>query len=148
MRFMLVLTGLPTLFPKLVEARTFAERMFHVMFLDPLNEKETRDAITIPIQKNQCPFSFKEESLNVIWTVTRGYPYFIQYFCREVSDVWIQASESGQEGPNVPVDPIMKKLHSDFLLDVGRGPQIDKENYCRSFLNSKIATLNLLYKRS
>ena len=31
--FMLVLTGLPTLFPKLVEARTFAERMFHVMTL-------------------------------------------------------------------------------------------------------------------
>ena len=30
---MLVLTGLPTLFPKLVEARTFAERMFHVMTL-------------------------------------------------------------------------------------------------------------------
>src|SRR5579871_2468470 len=35
--FMLVLTGLPTLFPKLVEARTFAERMFRVMFLDRLN---------------------------------------------------------------------------------------------------------------
>lgn len=31
-RFMLVLTGLPTLFPKLVNARTFAERMFRVLF--------------------------------------------------------------------------------------------------------------------
>ncbi len=29
-RFMLALTGLPTLFPKLVEARTFAERMFQL----------------------------------------------------------------------------------------------------------------------
>ena len=35
-RFMLVLVGLPTLFPKLVEARTFAERMFRVVFLDRL----------------------------------------------------------------------------------------------------------------
>jgi hypothetical protein len=115
MRFMLVLTGLPTLFPKLVEARTFAERMFHVMFLDPLNEDETKDAITIPIQRNSCPFSFHADSIKVIWTVTRGYPYFIQYVCREVFDVWIQASESGQSGPKVPVGPIMRKLDSDFF---------------------------------
>ncbi len=30
--FMLVLTGLPTLFPKLVEARTYTERMFRIVF--------------------------------------------------------------------------------------------------------------------
>lgn len=35
LRMMLVLTGLPTLFPKLVEARTFSERMFRVVFLEP-----------------------------------------------------------------------------------------------------------------
>jgi hypothetical protein len=115
MRFMLVLTGLPTLFPKLVEARTFAERMFHVMFLDPLNEKETRDAITIPIKNNACPFSFHENALTTIWSVTRGYPYFIQYFCREVFDIWIQAKETNQSLPAVPVTPIMKKLDSDFF---------------------------------
>jgi hypothetical protein len=115
MRFMLVLAGLPTLFPKLVEARTFAERMFHVMFLDPLNEKETRDAVTIPIKNNACPFSFHENALTTIWSVTRGYPYFIQYFCREVFDVWIQAKETGQSLPGVPVTPIMKKLDSDFF---------------------------------
>ena len=33
---MLVLTGLPTLFPKLVDARTYTERMFHTIFLDKL----------------------------------------------------------------------------------------------------------------
>ncbi|MFL5899535.1 MAG: hypothetical protein ACJ76D_13955 [Solirubrobacterales bacterium] len=33
---MLALTGLPTLFPKLVEARTFSERMFRVILLDKL----------------------------------------------------------------------------------------------------------------
>ena len=32
--FMLVLTGLPTLFPKLVDSRTFAERMFRIVFLN------------------------------------------------------------------------------------------------------------------
>ena len=36
-QFMLVLAGLPTLFPKLVDARTYAERMFRVMTLTKLN---------------------------------------------------------------------------------------------------------------
>jgi hypothetical protein len=53
--FMLALVGLPTLFPKLVEARTYAERMFRVLFLKKLNFSETREAIRNPISKAQCP---------------------------------------------------------------------------------------------
>lgn len=49
--FMLALTGLPTLFPKLVEARTFAERMFHVVFLDRLNSRDSQDAIRKPVKE-------------------------------------------------------------------------------------------------
>jgi hypothetical protein len=45
---MLVMTGLPTLQPKLVQARTFAERMFRVLFLDGLDEAASRDAIRKP----------------------------------------------------------------------------------------------------
>src|SRR5208283_2993090 len=78
-RFMLSLTGLPTLFPKLVEARTFAERMFHVIFLEPLNKAEAAEAIRKPVEVGQCPVVFRDESINMIWDITRGYPYFIQY---------------------------------------------------------------------
>jgi hypothetical protein len=114
-RFMLALTGLPTLFPKLVEARTFAERMFTIVFLDPLNEKETTDAIRKPIQKDGCPISISTESVKDIWGITRGYPYFIQYVCREVFDVWVQATDAGQKPPNVPLADIMRKLDTDFF---------------------------------
>jgi len=114
-RFMLVLTGLPTLFPKLVEARTYAERMFHVIFLNPLSEHETVDAIRKPIQKASCPVHLTDESVKVIWSVTRGYPYFIQYVCREVFDVWVQAVDLGQAMPSVPVHEIMRKLDTDFF---------------------------------
>jgi len=38
MPYMLVLTGLPTLFPNLVEARTYAERMFQLMVIDKLED--------------------------------------------------------------------------------------------------------------
>ena len=114
-RFMLALTGLPTLFPKLVEARTFAERMFTVVFLDPLNERETTDAIRKPIQKDGCPISISGESVKDIWGVTRGYPYFVQYVCREVYDIWVQATDAGQSPPGVPLNEIMRKLDTDFF---------------------------------
>jgi hypothetical protein len=114
-RFMLALTGLPTLFPKLVEARTYTERMFHTIFLDPLDENHTKEAILTPIQKEVCPVRFAPETVELIWTQTRGYPYFIQYICREVFDVWVQAAEAENPFPQVPVQPIMRKLDADFF---------------------------------
>lgn len=46
--YMLVLTGLPTLTTKLVEARTYSERMFHTLFLKRLGPSAARDAILLP----------------------------------------------------------------------------------------------------
>jgi hypothetical protein len=110
--FMLVLTGLPTLFPKLVEARTFAERMFRVVFLDRLNEKDSRDAIIKPIVKMRpIKIGLTDDSINLIVKVSGGYPYFIQFICKEVYDIFIQQREI--EG--VPIDEITRKLDNDFF---------------------------------
>jgi len=111
----LALSGLPTLFPKLVEARTFAERMFHVITLDPLNETETSEAILKPIESTKCPVRFSPQSVKTIWQITRGYPYFVQYVCREVYDVWAQNVAAGKQLSGIPVDEIMRKLDSDFF---------------------------------
>ncbi|MHB8347750.1 MAG: ATP-binding protein [Acidiferrobacterales bacterium] len=113
--YMLVLTGLPTLFPKLVEARTYAERMFRVIFLDPLTEQETNDAVTRPIKNSKRPVIFSSRSLHTIWEITKGYPYFIQYVCREAYDVWVQNVEDGKTPESIPSDAIMRKLDSDFF---------------------------------
>ncbi len=112
--FMLVLTGLPTLFPKLVEARTFAERMFRVVFLDRLDTKESREAILKPIQDSDCPVVFSDESVETIGLHSGGYPYFIQFICREVYDVFIQQLDAGAT-PGVAVEEIVRKLDSDFF---------------------------------
>ncbi len=115
-RFMLALTGLPTLFPKLVEARTYSERMFHVIFLKPLSEQATREAVCKPIQEEaKCPIGFNDESLTTVWQQTRGYPYFIQYVCREIFDIWVQALNADQPPPSVPVDEITLKLDTNFF---------------------------------
>lgn len=112
-RFMLALTGLPTLFPKLVEARTFAERMFHVLFLNPLSKDETREAIRKPT--DGCRIKFADQSVETVWNVTHGYPYFIQYVCREVFDVWGQNIDAGKPLVPIPVPEIIRKLDSDFF---------------------------------
>ena len=108
--FILLLSGLPTLLPRLVEARTFAERMFHVITLDRLDFDSCTDAMIKPIEAADCPVRFTEESVDVIYTSTRGYPYFVQFFCREAFDVWVVNPEV-----SIPVHDIQLKLDSDFF---------------------------------
>ncbi|MBI5024722.1 MAG: ATP-binding protein [Candidatus Omnitrophica bacterium] len=112
--FLLVLTGLPTLFPKLVESRTFTERMFRVVVLKRLNEKDSKDAILKPVQSAQCPIKLSDESVNLIVKHSGGYPYFIQFICRETYDVFLSKIASG-ETPTVPVNEITRKLDTDFF---------------------------------
>lgn len=112
--FMLVLAGLPTLFPKLVEARTYSERMFRVVTLTKLNEKESRDAIVKPIEFAECPVKLTPDSVELMSRESGGYPYFIQFIGREVYDVFIQ-QHAVDEQPFVPVDAIRRKLDADFF---------------------------------
>ena len=110
--FMLLFVGLPTLFPKLVEARTYAERMFHVMTLSRLDEAASREAILRPVEGH--PIQFGENSVNTIVTVSGGYPYFLQYICKEVYDLWI-AKVTANETLTIPIENIIRKLDSDFF---------------------------------
>src|SRR4029077_4581620 len=73
--FVLVLAGLPTLFPKLVDARTYAERMFRVMTLTTLSAEESREAILKPIDVADCPVRLSADSVGVITYESAGYPY-------------------------------------------------------------------------
>ncbi len=112
--FMLVLAGLPTLFPRLVDARTYAERMFRVVTLTKLDDEESREAILKPIEVAECPIHFSEDSVETICRESGGYPYFIQFICREVFDVFIQQHVK-DEPRIVPVDAIQRKLDADFF---------------------------------
>jgi len=113
--FLLVLTGLPTLFPKLVEARTFAERMFHVTRLGRLNEEECRDAIVKPIQQQDCPVQFSAVAVEEIIRHSGGYPYFLQFLCREMFDSYSQHRGRGEVNPAITVAQAIRKLDTDFF---------------------------------
>jgi len=112
--FMLVLAGLPTLFPKLVDARTYSERMFRVVTLGKLNDEESREAILKPLDIANHPIQLSAASVETICDESGGYPYFIQFICREVFDVFIQ--QYAKDQPRlVPVDAIQRKLDADFF---------------------------------
>jgi len=115
--YLLVLAGLPTLFPKLVKSRTFAERMFRTVFLNSLDEKETLVAIRKPLERYGNQVQFLIDAAYEIWLTTHGYPYFIQYVCREAFDVWLQSSSREDSLPctSIPMDDIIRKLDSDFF---------------------------------
>jgi len=112
---LLVLTGLPTLFPKLVEARTFAERMFHVVTLSRLGDADSRDAILKPIEAQNCPVKFTEAGVNEVIRHSGGYPYFIQFLCREMFDSYLQKRAGGDVNPVVTVQQTVRKLDTDFF---------------------------------
>ena len=110
---MLVLAGLPTLFPKLVEARTFSERMFRSVFLQRLSYSDSRDAILKPIEATES-VKLADESVDTVIKKSGGYPYFIQFICKEVYDAFIRRWDKGERG-SVPVQEIEKKLDTDFF---------------------------------
>ncbi|WP_206601634.1 AAA family ATPase [Mycobacterium paraense] len=112
--FMLVLTGLPTMFSKLVEARTYSERMFRVVTLGRLDREDAKEAVTKPLDTAACPIRFRDETVEDICDRSGGYPYFIQFICREVFDVWISQMTMGKD-PVVHIDAIQARLDSDFF---------------------------------
>jgi len=112
---LLVLTGLPTLFPKLVETRTFAERMFRVVTLGRLTDAECREAITVPMRKKPGPAVLPEAAIEAVIRQSGGYPYFVQFFCRELFDAYLQQQLASTVDPEITVAQIVRKLDSDFF---------------------------------
>lgn len=110
----LILTGLPTLFPNLVATRTYAERMFHQMTLKKLSPEESKEAIVIPIKKDNCPVSLSEKFIGEIIETSGGYPYFIQYICKEIYDSFLQQLSVNNHSPRISLDDIVRKLDTDF----------------------------------
>jgi type II secretory pathway predicted ATPase ExeA len=112
--YMLVLTGLPTLLPNLVETRTYAERMFHVLNVGKLDNEEAGDAIRKPIEEEKSPVKFNPKAITEIINYSGGYPYFIQFLCKETYDSYISQKLLGIQSPVIFLNDIVRKLDTDF----------------------------------
>jgi hypothetical protein len=157
--YLLVLTGLPTLYPNLIEARTYAERMFQVMTLDKLPKDKCKEAILEPINKEGCPVRIAADGVEQIINLSDGYPYFIQFLCKEVYDIILQQIKVGNEDPIVFASEIIKKLDADFysgrfsrvtdrqrdLLSIIAQLPNAKEEFTSKEINAKSKELNNLF---
>ncbi len=56
-------------------------------------------------------WKFTEDGVKKIIEVSDGYPYFIQFICRETFDHLIAKPDD----PTIPIDAIVRKLDSDFF---------------------------------
>ena len=109
---MIIFSGLPVLFMRLNEARAYTERMFEVLTLDKLGDRDARDAIEKPIELAKSPARLSAQTVNDIIRSSGGYPYFLQYICKEIFDIF--GGDVFQE-PAIPFREIISKLDQDFF---------------------------------
>ena len=83
-RCMLVLCGLPTLSANVKRARSYSERMFRSLSISNLDELSACKAISEPLKKTK--YSFDDKLISTIVEDVNQYPYFIQFFAKEIID--------------------------------------------------------------
>lgn len=88
-----VIAGLPPLRAQLLEAKTYAERLFGYRALGPLPPGASAAALVEPARDEDGGLSFDEDALEAILAACEGYPYFVQVYGHAVWQV--------AEGPRV-----------------------------------------------
>jgi len=68
--------GLPQLIGKMGESKSYAERLFDFPKLDALSYVDAKIAVTQPAKNEGVDFT--DEAVSEIFSVTKGYPYFLQ----------------------------------------------------------------------
>jgi hypothetical protein len=81
-RYFVVLTGLPPMIINIKKSRSYSERMFKTIEIDNLSETASKEAITKPLKKINKKFS--KELITKLILDTGKYPYFIQFYCKEI----------------------------------------------------------------
>lgn len=107
-----VLAGLPNLELKVKKARTYAERMFFTIKVNSLSKADARNAIVEPLKETDT--SFSNELVNAIIEETGRYPYFIQFYGREIISSIDKRRISLTDFKKIRKQ-IRKKLDNDFF---------------------------------
>ena len=83
-RFMLMCTGISTLFSKIRGLSEPLMRFFEHIELKPFTLEETKEAIHLPLQRLKIDLEFDDDVIETIHTKTQGHPYFIMFFAYDV----------------------------------------------------------------
>lgn len=83
--FLVVAAGLPSVPALAGEAKSYAERLFSFRSINSLDEDDARAALVKPADEEGVVW--KPDALDRIVDETRGYPYFLQEFGKQVWDL-------------------------------------------------------------
>ncbi len=72
----LIGAGLPQIMGKAGNSKSYAERLFSYPEVGALNKEDTEIALQAPVKAYGA--SFSSEALEIIYKLTKGYPYFLQ----------------------------------------------------------------------
>lgn len=77
-----VFSGLPTLRPRINEARSYSERMFGLLNIASLGLDDAKKALSEPLLGSK--YTFSPDLMDQVAADTGGCPYFLQFFGREI----------------------------------------------------------------
>ena len=72
----LIAAGLPQTLTLAGKSKSYAERLFEFPTVGPLCQDDARLALRAPVEKQGA--SWSDDALDLVWTDTAGYPYFLQ----------------------------------------------------------------------
>lgn len=81
----LIGAGLPQLLGQMGRAKSYAERLFEFVPIDPLDDTAARDALVIPAEKEGA--TYDQAAVDEILTQTCGYPYLLQEWGKHCWDL-------------------------------------------------------------
>jgi len=77
---MVIGAGLPKIYKMLSDEKSYSERLFMYREIGYLNYEQAVKAITEPLKDFNVEYS--QEAIDMLISITKGYPYFIQQFCQ------------------------------------------------------------------
>lgn len=139
--YYLVLAGLPKLSLNVKNARSYSERMFRTIVLENLSKNDAALAISKPLKDS--PHRFSRDMIDAVVHDTDRYPYFIQFYCKEIIDN-ISKKRIVLKDYHTLRPIIVKQLETSFF-----DPRIDNLTATEQKLlvsMAKISTHDLMFK--
>lgn len=78
----IIAAGLPKIFKMLSDVKSYAERLFTYREIGNLTPEQAYSAVVEPAKKTGTEFD--RDAADLICSITKGYPFFIQQFCQLV----------------------------------------------------------------
>lgn len=111
---LLVMSGPAEAVDALTSTRTYAERMFEIMRLHRLDNKETAEALAKPLQEISPQLRFSSDLVAKTIKHTCGHPYLIQFFGKELVEAVLE-NGGALSADQFPTKSVYDKLEEELF---------------------------------